>query len=149
MNTDIGFVLVSQVHHTIRAACPKCPPSRRCERPPYPNCRAICIHDPSELAKHHECQEYERLSKAWDKAHPDVMVPNGRTSVGPLHYFRECMSLGRRGNARRPDSRIVAVNREMAEALALAICETCQARMAPFEKQLEDSPRKDHLEAHA
>lgn len=126
MNNEIDFALVSQVHNSARVKCSKCPRGGRyflCNYPDAPACKAACAHDPEE------CDV-----DAWEKAHPVVAVPNGRTNIGPVHYFRDCKGLKPR---QQGHGRVVGLDAGTIEALGLPVCERCTERMAPLERQMQ------------
>lgn len=135
MNTTVGYVLVSPTRTVGYARCPDCPPNRRCESPPYPQCRLSCVHDPRALALHPECQAYDKATAEWNRKHPQEWFHTGGTRLGPLHYFKDCITLLKRG-PRSPEARVVALDPGIAQDFGLPLCKECQAKMAPFESQL-------------
>ncbi len=139
MNTKVGYVLVSHVYSTSLIRCSACASSGSrtdfCPQPRRPLCHAACVRDPKLLAEHPECQEWQRAEEAWVAAHV-TEERTGGTRLGPLHYFADCPTLGKRGH-RRADARIIAINSDMAQALDLDVCKHCQAQMAPFETQMQ------------
>lgn len=144
MTTTVGYVLVSQVYRKSVGGCgkPGCGDGRYvsdiCKPPKLPACRAVCVHTPSLLDQHPECQEYERELAAWQQAH-FCEEPTGGTRLGPLHYFRDCHTLNHRG-PRRKDARIIELDSGVAEDLGLPVCKECHEKMAPLEQQFAMAP---------
>jgi len=142
----VGYVLVSQVHTTVKERCPNWPTGRRriCPWPKLPRCNAHCLHDEDHARRHPECSQYEIEVREWERAHPDIVVPAGGTRLGPLHYFQDCHTLLHRG-PRRSDARIVAVEADVSADFGLPVCKECQSKMAPLERLYRSTEQMEAL----
>src|SRR5579863_7621059 len=141
MNTTVGYVLVGQPHESYQHPCqnPDCTkgPDGVCDYPKRPACHARCLRDPA-LHNHAECEQWQREYDAWVEAHFSER-PTGRTVLGPLHYFADCLMIVKGANRRRKDSRMVELDLAMIQLLNLPVCWRCQARMAPLENQFTET----------
>jgi hypothetical protein len=132
MDTEIGYVIVSQVYSYPFRKCPNCT-DISCEQPRRPGCHARCVVSPRLLEEHPDCQEWQRKMAEWTAAHTEA-VHTGGTRLGPLHHFQDCKILLRRA-PRREDARVIPIDSQTAALLNLPLCKECKKRMAPFEEQ--------------
>ncbi len=128
----VAYVLVSQVYNRVLVRCPKADDHygytcSECRFPDSPRC----------VPSRENIQANQPASHWGEESHAHYSEePNGRSALGPLHYFRDCDSLGRRGNHRRADSRIVGLPIAAVEVLSLPVCKTCAAKLAAMEAQI-------------
>jgi hypothetical protein len=134
----VGYALVSAVMQTVRRSCPECKNHLHglCPAPAHPGYGGspVCVPTrrltPLDEEATDRMKEFRAQYAAYEQAHYGEKQIG--TRLGPMHYFQDCGWIYGRSGC-RPDSRVVALTGEMAEALQLPICKACAERMAPFE----------------